>query len=533
MTTKGGASRRDVLAGIALAPALGAEQAMAQGTPAPRTDFRQAGTGAVTRDGADKLREILSVSDFGARGDGVTDDHAAITSAIAAAVALRKELVFPAGNYRHSQPLQFGFERLRVRGEGMAVLQYTGAGPYCVSVDAGERNVVYQHRLENLTIRGSGAPSQHGLFIRNVVHGARRNLYVRNVAGDAFHILGDVLSSYDGCMVSYVDNGAEDVVPQRAFFIGGTSAVSSTTACTFTNCVAENARAQGWHLDRATANIWSGGTSEGLPGIGLWMGPNAMSNVFTGFFMERNAGGDLDLAGKDNEFLNCTMHSRAASSPYERVRSVAVRSGAIGNRFRGGMSFYSILVQPGALSTRFEAIECHRIDDEGAGTVRDDVKQIYHSATRFPGRTFGNVEDPSPDALDWYQEIAFRPAFGGSRGDGRAGYAGQQGRATRIGNVVFFTLSLRVSSMASAPAGELLIRGLPFAANDEVGAAIAVGEWRGFAGPPGATQISATVVAGQPALRLSAMAEGGLAPLQGGVLRAGAQVLLSGQYLVG
>jgi hypothetical protein len=72
--------------------------------------FIQSGTGAVARTVQDKARESVSVKDFGAVGDGATDDTAAIQAAANSVIAtdtspvssagVRKTLFFPRGTYR-------------------------------------------------------------------------------------------------------------------------------------------------------------------------------------------------------------------------------------------------------------------------------------------------------------------------------------------------------------------------------------------------------------------------------------------------
>jgi len=63
-------------------------------------------TGAVTRAVQARLADTISVKDFGATGDGTTDDTAAITAAVATLTAAGGVLYFPPGNY-HCTPTVF------------------------------------------------------------------------------------------------------------------------------------------------------------------------------------------------------------------------------------------------------------------------------------------------------------------------------------------------------------------------------------------------------------------------------------------
>lgn len=103
-------------------------QAYAIGTTgAESVSFQQASAGSAIRNVGAKLKEFVSVNDFGAVGDGVTDDTAAIQAAVTAAItAGGGEVVFPAGNYLISAPIKLDKGtteqnlRIKLKGAGQA-----------------------------------------------------------------------------------------------------------------------------------------------------------------------------------------------------------------------------------------------------------------------------------------------------------------------------------------------------------------------------------------------------------------------------
>ena len=69
------------------------------GIAASKLSFTQTGTGAVARTVDSKLKDVVSVKDFGAVGDGVVNDTVAVQAAVNHACGIGKSVYFPAGTY--------------------------------------------------------------------------------------------------------------------------------------------------------------------------------------------------------------------------------------------------------------------------------------------------------------------------------------------------------------------------------------------------------------------------------------------------
>ena len=83
------------------------------GIVATKLSFTQSGTGAVARTVDSKLKDVVSVKDFGAVGDGVTDD----TAAIQAAIDTGRSVYLPNGNYLLTSPLTLSTTAQKFIGE--------------------------------------------------------------------------------------------------------------------------------------------------------------------------------------------------------------------------------------------------------------------------------------------------------------------------------------------------------------------------------------------------------------------------------
>jgi hypothetical protein len=109
--------------------------------------FEQDGIGAVERTIKDKLSDVVSVKDFGAVGDGVTDDTAAIQKAIDSGA---RAVLIPQSTYAVTT-LDINRDNLLLRCDG-AVLKAASSGPVLRSLLA--NRAVAGKSLENVIISG-------------------------------------------------------------------------------------------------------------------------------------------------------------------------------------------------------------------------------------------------------------------------------------------------------------------------------------------------------------------------------------------
>ena len=123
---------------VGIAP-LGIVNSMVSNTAAiqsTKLSFTQNGTGAVTQTVQDKLEEYISVKDYGAVGDGVTNDTAAIQAALTYASGKQIGIYVPGGRYLVTSPLT-----LNVTGSTSNAIYGDGNGVSVIMLNTGGNGI--------------------------------------------------------------------------------------------------------------------------------------------------------------------------------------------------------------------------------------------------------------------------------------------------------------------------------------------------------------------------------------------------------
>lgn len=154
--------------------------------------------GAVSRTVYSKLRDVISVKDFGAVGTGAVDDTAAIQAAIDYATSLSTSppnrgavVTFPPGQYLCTATLMIRGSRIALRGDGSfhsQIVRNANYGPtiQVQSVTAGALNLLERIEVSGLTlyhdVSAGVAMTDPHIIMSAVTHGRITDLDINNGA---------------------------------------------------------------------------------------------------------------------------------------------------------------------------------------------------------------------------------------------------------------------------------------------------------------------------------------------------------------
>ena len=151
---------------------IGFPQLSLSAVPSGSITVQQNGSGAVTRSLSDKLSNYVNVKDFGAKGDGVTDDYAAIMAAINSVTygtgyyISGPAVYFPPGVYYCSQTIQLK-RSVRLFGDGSGMQTTSTASIRWPASTTGI--IVHNYKTINSTVEGTPTTAGDGSIIEGLI----------------------------------------------------------------------------------------------------------------------------------------------------------------------------------------------------------------------------------------------------------------------------------------------------------------------------------------------------------------------------
>jgi hypothetical protein len=471
--------------------------------------YTQGASGSVQTTVQAKLQESVSVKDFGATGDGVTDDTAAIQAAIDHAVSVKGKLVFPKDNYRITSTLTVT-QPITIDGEMSQIFQATADIDVFLFDEgtAGSGNYQNTFDVRNLVVR-TAVGTGNGFVFRNINESTFENLFVVGCGNIAFYVQGCLLTCFKHL---YTGNG---LTASPGFFAAGASGNQTgfkidgynglgPNGNTFDRCTATNSTVKAFDV-AGTGNVFIAPDAEGISTPAVGMDIQGLSTTLIGGNFE-GTGNSINVNA-----TNCTLQGVNALS------FVNIPSGVYGTTVTGGNVRY-LVFQAGSFNNTAIGVRIGTggfIVDNGTNNLK---LNIYNSVTAAE--------------VGMFQAGSFTPdlEFGGA--SGVSTYFNNQANWWRFGNIVHFNIFLQVNALTAATGSATInMNDIPYT---PAGTANIPCSWSGNGVPVGAGygNVVPEIDAGTKTILLSKVLDstGIAASLDEGDFSSGDQILVSGFF---
>ena len=371
--------------------------------------YNQGSTGAVITNVKAKLQETVSVKDFGAVGDGVTNDTAAIQAALNAST----NVYIPAGTYKITSTLTFTnvFQKQNV---------LTGAG------------------FGFTTLSWAGSTS--GLMLTSSTRGS--------VKIEGLSFVNTVALGSTACLAAGTNGGFEYSSIKNCLFNGfnvGIGMGTVTGSDSYFNTIEENL------FVSCGFGVYMLGTPTGLlPCNANWVRKNKFQDCGNGIYC-------IDSA-TTNDFSFNDFEGTTTNGIYLIANDTTLINNyfeVTGNSLNINSGLYNYVVLPSSAGGSGTFV------NNGTSTTifspRTNGTQIPVQYLTFPTSVSNSA---NPYTLDDYRKNqTFTPVLNSWT---NVGTPTVTGKYTKIGNVVYFNISITPATSVSSTSGTSYITGLPY-----------------------------------------------------------------------
>lgn len=310
---------------------------------------------------------VHNVKDYGAKGDGSTDDTTAIQTAITAVGALHGTLFFPEGTYVISAALDLGWNQcqgLKLQGAGAGGYRSGTVGSIIKQTSTTAHGIVCHDTvgfsMSDMVLRGPGSGSGdgihftwaantnivnirldnvivgyfggHGISTQTMITSSLRNVTSHDNGGDGFHLYGGGTStSFDGCHAFsnagygwYIDNigycswnaCAADANSTGWYFTGGAA------GCTLNGCGTEENTADGLVINGVYNMTVNGFSVYGNHHYGVWVQNNSYRVILNNIWETSGSGAVNSIVVGWGPII--TLNGYATQAPLSLVNSSSI-----------------------------------------------------------------------------------------------------------------------------------------------------------------------------------------------------------------